>query len=409
MSHVDEGTIHALLDGAFKPEDPVRREIDAHLASCDECRAKYERERRLHARASDVLGQVIPDAVRVEPFERILAMRRGAAISSTPDDTQVPETAPGDTVDADATNANSDISPRRSFRRPLAYAATLMLAVTAAWFARQYAPRGNGPAETMMAPEAKAFADSIAPPPTIQSADAPQPKVLADRAPANEGRSRDEDAAGGERRRESAPVRQAVPPPPSQASGRTADSGSTAGLQRMDSLSRGGVALDEIVVTGAAGRAAPASSLLEGPGIDAFATRVATIADSVTWRTVTNAEAQALLGRTPVSIAGLPIDSLHGATADQHHLVRVTQHAPSGEPVQVFGWAIATAPASNIAMDARAQRSAAASPPPASTAEREEKKTAALAKQYAQVGGATVLVRAALPPDSLAALARRAK
>src|SRR5439155_15691994 len=50
MSHVDEGTLHAYLDGELPSSERVA--LEAHLAQCATCRAGLEEERALRARAS---------------------------------------------------------------------------------------------------------------------------------------------------------------------------------------------------------------------------------------------------------------------------------------------------------------------------------------------------------------------
>jgi len=97
MSHVDEGVLHAYLDGALPPDE--RREADAHLAGCEICRARLDEERALRARASDLLGLAVP-----------------------------PETAA----------PRTGLPPRRRPRYfvPVAWAATLALAVGLGWLIR---------------------------------------------------------------------------------------------------------------------------------------------------------------------------------------------------------------------------------------------------------------------------------
>jgi hypothetical protein len=54
MSHLDEGLLHALLDGEIgSTELPP---IQAHLATCAECRARLEEERRWFAEADELVG-----------------------------------------------------------------------------------------------------------------------------------------------------------------------------------------------------------------------------------------------------------------------------------------------------------------------------------------------------------------
>ena len=54
MNHLDEGTIHAWLDGAL--DAPQSREIEAHVADCAVCSAAVAEARGLIAGASRILG-----------------------------------------------------------------------------------------------------------------------------------------------------------------------------------------------------------------------------------------------------------------------------------------------------------------------------------------------------------------
>ncbi|HEV8265901.1 MAG TPA: zf-HC2 domain-containing protein [Gemmatimonadales bacterium] len=54
MSHVDEGTLHAYLDGEQLPAE--RALLEAHVAECPACRARLDEERALIERASHLLG-----------------------------------------------------------------------------------------------------------------------------------------------------------------------------------------------------------------------------------------------------------------------------------------------------------------------------------------------------------------
>lgn len=54
MSHLEEGTLHALLDGEIPSSDLAP--IQAHLAACAECRARLEEERGLLSEADTLVG-----------------------------------------------------------------------------------------------------------------------------------------------------------------------------------------------------------------------------------------------------------------------------------------------------------------------------------------------------------------
>ena len=76
MSHVDEGALHAYLDGALDehPTDEAER-IRAHLDGCARCSARLEEERRVRSDAHTLLGLVSPQ-VEAPSFEELRAYVR---------------------------------------------------------------------------------------------------------------------------------------------------------------------------------------------------------------------------------------------------------------------------------------------------------------------------------------------
>src|SRR6267143_2110380 len=66
MSHVDEGTLHAYLDGELPPAEA--RGIDAHLAQCLACRGRFDEERALITRAGELLALAAPPDRELPPF-----------------------------------------------------------------------------------------------------------------------------------------------------------------------------------------------------------------------------------------------------------------------------------------------------------------------------------------------------
>jgi hypothetical protein len=69
MSHVDEGMLHAYLDGELAAAE--RSALEAHVAQCEACRARVNEERALVERASTLLRAVRPLEHPVPPFEQI--------------------------------------------------------------------------------------------------------------------------------------------------------------------------------------------------------------------------------------------------------------------------------------------------------------------------------------------------
>lgn len=69
MSHVDEGTLHAYLDGELPSTE--RGTVEAHIAQCEACRARLGEERALRERASALLGAARPLERPTPPFEQL--------------------------------------------------------------------------------------------------------------------------------------------------------------------------------------------------------------------------------------------------------------------------------------------------------------------------------------------------
>jgi len=69
MSHVDEGTLHAYLDGELPSAE--RTAVEAHLAECARCRANLVEERALRERASALLGSARPVERPAPPLEQL--------------------------------------------------------------------------------------------------------------------------------------------------------------------------------------------------------------------------------------------------------------------------------------------------------------------------------------------------
>lgn len=81
MQHLDEGTIHAWLDGELSPAE--REAAEAHVASCDECRAAVAEARGFIAASSRILtaldavpGGVLPASTTSTSASRVRAPRR---------------------------------------------------------------------------------------------------------------------------------------------------------------------------------------------------------------------------------------------------------------------------------------------------------------------------------------------
>ena len=154
MSHVDDGQLHAYLDAELPQAEAWR--LEAHLGECPACRGRLEEQRALIARAGELLALAAPPARDVPP------------LSFRPGDAQPPPPAPWPA------------------RLPLAWAATVVLALAAGWYLRGESP--IAPAPPAQPDRRAAAANAAAPRETARTVplsprQAPEPKTLAQQAP----------------------------------------------------------------------------------------------------------------------------------------------------------------------------------------------------------------------------------
>jgi hypothetical protein len=84
MSHIDEGALHAYLDGALDEYPAAEaRSIREHLETCGECRERLESERRVRDDAAAMLGLAAPE-VEVPTFEELRAYVQANAPRRSP-------------------------------------------------------------------------------------------------------------------------------------------------------------------------------------------------------------------------------------------------------------------------------------------------------------------------------------
>jgi len=69
MSHVDDGTLHAYLDGELTPGERAR--LEAHVAECAACRTGLDEARALIERASGLLGLAQPPERSAPPLHQL--------------------------------------------------------------------------------------------------------------------------------------------------------------------------------------------------------------------------------------------------------------------------------------------------------------------------------------------------
>lgn len=180
MPHVDDGTLHALLDGALRAHEPDRADrVEAHLDTCADCRARLEAAADLRDRASDVLadldarlasgaaadrgtgadgvaaaggheagptprsGEPVPD------FQEVLARAAGSGDENALDPTGVP--LPGGTIRGTRPDQDPGLRRRYAWTRGLAWAATIVVALGTGYLVRDLAdPTGVVPRAATM-------------------------------------------------------------------------------------------------------------------------------------------------------------------------------------------------------------------------------------------------------------------
>jgi Putative zinc-finger len=129
MSHLDEGQLHALLDGEL--DEAERREVESHLAACAECQQLYEEARAFLAEADELIAEVqVPPMIRPEARPPVLEPRR---------------------------------TGRRLPWNYLAWAATVVLAVGLGWYGSEFRYRAAAQPVDALADKSVAPSTSAAP------------------------------------------------------------------------------------------------------------------------------------------------------------------------------------------------------------------------------------------------------
>ena len=132
MSHIDEGQLHAWLDGALGPlTGPEGAAVAHHLATCDECRSRLEQASEVRESARSVLASADRALPEAPPFADLVAQARSGRLDA--------EGAPG----PQPVHVVSDSARRRTGRRisrvGLAWAASIAVVVGAGWLGRELA------------------------------------------------------------------------------------------------------------------------------------------------------------------------------------------------------------------------------------------------------------------------------
>jgi hypothetical protein len=273
MSHVDDGALHAYLDGEVTPAE--RADIEAHLAGCTACRTRLGEEQALLRRATELLGRAQPPDHAAPPLRTLETRRR----------------------------------PRR-WLLPLTWAATVVLAVGLGYSLRD----ADEPAAAEMsatAPETQ--------PVVVAGADRARPAPV--RPP-----------AGPARVPEPAAVATLVDSAPAD---RSRDSIRVDVAGRADALQEEPRALRAAAPRDAANIPAPAAAL--GAADRAEAAVVARRGRQVTteWPVIQRHSARALLGTEPVGVPGLAVRQLRTSPANDG-TVLIEQAVDASTVIQLY-------------------------------------------------------------------------
>jgi anti-sigma factor RsiW len=307
MSHVDEGVLHAFLDGELPAAE--RAELERHLADCAACQARLDEERALARRAGELLGLAQPPAV----------VRRKRAWWRV--------------------------------RTPVAWAASIILALALGYSlqdvgsdaATPVATETRGPAQ-QVALSADSTLGYVSEPKTLQRQRREQATAAA--APAAPGaptagagaRTRSDsvflDQLGG---RPSANVIAVAPPAPAPLTTRTPAAAPAERAERDDSVRQPRVIVDGAPLAGSVARRSVAD--LRGR------------AGATEWPIIRRGSARDLLGTDPVGIPGLEIREIRRSPAqdgtvlveqrlDSTTIIQLYQRSTRAEEQRAFGFSI---------------------------------------------------------------------
>jgi len=282
VSHVDEGMLHAYLDGELPA--PERAALEIHIAQCATCGARLAEERSLIERASAVLGAARPSEHPAPPLSELTSRRRRG---------------------------------RRIFgaRLPFAWAATVLLALGIGYYL--HAPESPVPP----APEPQTVAMTPDHPATtsVPASKKPEARQLQRRANAPRASSREEAAMADKTRATDSTIAFATQP-----------------------LATGAVAAQSSnQLRGAAPVRAPAPAAPSALRVDEAIVRAdSSLAGlrgrlvSSEWTIISRGSARTLLGADPVGIPGLAARDIKRSPTDA--TIVVEQQLDSRTVIQLF-------------------------------------------------------------------------
>ena len=395
MQHVDEGQLHAYLDGELTEPGEDPREVERHLAECAECRALLEEVKLLRERGRSLLVDPLP--VEQPPFEEVIAR------ASRP--------AP---------------QPVRAPRRvaPLAWAASILVALGAGWLGSDLLRQGQTPQMQMAASVADSAPSESAPAPDVLAV-APAEREEAARVgpgvpPPSAPAAREAAAKVGTdlAATAEAPLALSTQAAPAQLEGLTATGYATERRTTAPGMGAVGAAADRAETVAmappppppVAERAAPAAAPAPVPASVARATAArstaarafsAQTADGAGWTIVDRATAEQRLGAPLATVPELRVLGIEISTAGASPVVRVRQQLPGGQVLTLLAErVVATRESESVLARTRAAGEGAGA---------ESRQANAEAQAARRIGAIVLSARASIPADSLTALLARAR
>ena len=277
MSHVDEGTLHAYLDGELPSTE--RAALEAHLAQCASCRATLTEERALLERASALLGSAGPAERATPPFDQIRRTGR---------------------------------SPWQ-IRTPVAWAASIALALGLGYYLRNPSTR------------------------TVPPAPAQNVVIADDRAVAAAPAAASEERAATPARPQQK-SRQSAPPADALASNRDSARGVESGSSGVVALTPRVQLRNDAPRPAAVARQREADSLVANEAVIASDTRSALVPRGLVateWPVISRGVAASLLGARPVGLPGLATRKIRRSPGADGTIV-VEQALDSSTVIQIF-------------------------------------------------------------------------
>jgi hypothetical protein len=313
MPHVDEGTLHALLDGALRAEDPARAAaVEAHLQACPDCRALAGEAAETRAAVGRILDATEPD-IRPD-FQEVLVRAGGTLRQEGADDRA------------------SRLRRHARTTRAAAWAATVVLALGTGYLIRDRLVTDTSPTTTARVDAAEARGT-----PTGDAAARTEARPTP-AAPDRTAPDRTAPERAAPERAAEAPARAAArePEPPRVAGARTDDAaavGATVGEARiaeagMEAAEDGPTAHREDVELRRVVPAPELSLALEAMHVAAE------------WRDVTPDDARALVDGTLLVLRDAEIISLQALGTGARARVRSVQRLDGGLDLQVLQWRI---------------------------------------------------------------------